>query len=905
MKRRGQASIIGSILFFVLFASAMAGVAYYASSQSQANGAANRAQTLMAQKGSEQLTYGALSNGSLTIQNTGGESVSVVEVIIKYSNGTVYTASPSTSSMASNNLLQVGKLIPSSLQSRYNSILSSTNPADEIGIVTSRGNTLWLKPAVAAQTNPNLNYDVTFSANGASAFGTSPVLTVDGVSYTYPQLPVTLSWFAGTKHTYAFQSLPQGSGTRVGATATGLTTATSGTLTATSAGTVQASYTTQYLLTVSGGSGVMVSPASPTNDGYYPSGTSVQVALPNAWNLVSGQSRQNLLSYSLDGASPTSVTRSGSGNFVYSLTMGAPHVLSVDSVAQYYLSTTGGNGLGVSAASPTNDGFYDSGTQLTVSSNWVWSVVSDQSRSALSNWQLDGADQNPIRSSSGTFTSSTITMSTYHTVALDSVTQYFLALSGGGSYSYSVASPTGDSWFDSGTVSQVQSAYAFNVVAGQTRSNLLSYAIDGAQTTLARAGSGSAGPTITFSTFHTLSFTSTSQYALNAVGGDGVTYSGSVTGDGWYDSGSTATVTTNYVWGVVTGQSRLNLASWNLDGGANQAVTRVGTGTFTTTSVTMNTFHTINFNPVTQYYVTTETSVPSSGSTGALSVSYSYQSPSTVSWTGNGNGFQLCNCFGGTATQGLIPEPPASYTVTGFSWSISVTQSGTLGDSLSFYISFNGCYTSWYSATTGSSGSYSGSCLPESGASIVLQWSTSPGCWSSRAQDYFPCGTYFTITSSGTWTYTLSSSGSTSSGSNTYSVSGNTVTYSYGVGYNFPGGSSSTSWSASWPSAESYSSNSCASGSVSGNTVSGTGGTCTLTTTQTGSSSVTFASPTGDSWYDSGAVVGLTSSALGAFAFSSWSASSGNIMITSTSSASTTATVDTYGTITASFNVVQ
>ncbi len=97
MRRRGQASIIGSIFFFVLFAAAMAGVAYYSSSQSQASGAANRALNLMSQKNGEQLMYGALSSGALTIQNTGSSATSLVEVIMKYSNGTVYTASPSAS----------------------------------------------------------------------------------------------------------------------------------------------------------------------------------------------------------------------------------------------------------------------------------------------------------------------------------------------------------------------------------------------------------------------------------------------------------------------------------------------------------------------------------------------------------------------------------------------------------------------------------------------------------------------------------------------------------------------------------------------------------------------------------------------------------------------------------------
>ena len=174
-----------------------------------------------------------------------------------------------------------------------------------MGVVTALGNVFWENPALAVQAStPGTTVQMTFTASGDSAFASNPVLVVDGTSYTQSQLPATMTWFVGTTHTYAWQSLPEGTGTRVGASVTGSAQSQSGTISAASAGSIAATFTTQYLLTITGGSGVTVSPASPTGDGYYPAGTGVQITAPNVWNVVAGQSRSNLVSYSLDGGSP-------------------------------------------------------------------------------------------------------------------------------------------------------------------------------------------------------------------------------------------------------------------------------------------------------------------------------------------------------------------------------------------------------------------------------------------------------------------------------------------------------------------------------------------------------------------------------------------------------------------------
>jgi len=1031
--RRAQASVIGSILFFVLFAAAMGGVAYYASSQSQANAAANKAQQIVGQRNMESLTYQS-SSGQLAISNTGAAGTTVKYIVLKFANGSVYEFTPNTS-LGTGSLASIPSLIPSqncglsTCLSKYNTILRSTNTGDSIGVVTSMGNVFWEKPALAVSAStPGTTVMMTFSASGASSFGSSPVLTVDGVSYTQVQLPVTTTWFVSTTHSYAWQSLSQGIGTRTGATVTGFAQTVSGSVTATSSGTIAATFTTQYLLTLTGGSGVTVNPTSPTNDWYYAAGTSVQATVPNAWNVVAGQSRNNLISYSLDGSSPTSVTRSGAGNFVYAITMGAPHTLAFNSATQYYLTIAGGNGVSASPASPTGDGFYDSGTSLTAATNYVWNQVSGQSRQNLVSWNLDGGTNTLVtRSNTGTYTTSSITMSTYHTLNLNSALQYYLTLSGGTSTA-TVGSQTSDGWFDAGTGAQAQSGFSWGTVAGQSRSNLYSYAVDGgtptqiasrsgsgtytspavtmntyhtltfnpvtqysltvnggtnlvyansptadgwydtgtsasvttnyvwnvvngqsrqdllswnvdggANVNVARSGSGSITVTVvtTMSTYHAVNFNGVTQYTLNAVGGNGITYTGSITNDGWYDSGSTATATSNYVWSIVAGQSRLSLVSWNLDGGANQPLTRAGSGAFTTTSLTMNTFHTVNFNSVTQYYVTEQNGLPLSGGTGALSMTYSFDSATTI------------------VSQALTDTdfesgagPWYSNTGIGPCANGAATISTTYAHSPTHSAAFLGvwlCYFQGVSVPSLSSPSYDhivsatfsgyALCPAGSGCNAEVYSDTNANCL-AFASGISPIGsswTFFSATISNyncqggingvgmlaglgnnffmddvtlSYSYYQHLSSSTSTSPNSYSVSGSTVTYSYGVGYAFPGGSSSTNWSATWPSAESYSSNNCSGGSIFGNTISGNGGPCTLTTTRGGSYSSTIgASQTNDGWYDSGSTVSVSASASGPFAFSSWSSTSGPI--TSSASASTTATLNGYGTVTANFNVNQ
>ncbi|MDV3277289.1 MAG: hypothetical protein LYZ69_02335 [Nitrososphaerales archaeon] len=398
------------------------------------------------------------------------------------------------------------------------------------------------------------------------------------------------------------------------------------------------------------------------------------------------------------------------------------------------------------------------------------------------------------------------------------------------------------------------------------------------------------------------------QYLLAVVGGGAIGYLGSPGNDGWYPAGSTAQVSTSYSWNLTSGQSRQNLVSWDVDGSSVVAVARSGEGTFVTSGIVMDAPHTQYLNSVTQYRVYTNTSVPAAGALPSLSLGYAYQGLASSSWSCSA--FSLSGYPGGTATQGLCPEPSSSQDVTSVAWSVAVSSSGTLGDTLSFYVAVNGCYSQSYDATAGSSGSFSG-CMPVTGASIVLQWRVSPGCWSKRIQDYIYCGTTFSVASSGTYTYVSSVSGSTQTAAASFSSSGASVEYNYAFEYSFPPGSVSTSLALTFPASEVLGSvtSPCGTWTASANTIT-IANACSsqslLSTSATGSYSVSLgASPTSDGWYDAGTSHTISATSSGPFVFFGWGVSTPGLQVASGTAQSTAVVVGSAGTITAVFNVVE
>ena len=547
-----------------------------------------------------------------------------------------------------------------------------------------------MRPATAVQTgDPSATYQVTFDASGDGSFGSSNVITVDGTGYTASQLPVTLTWFAGTQHSYAFQTLAEGTGTQVGiSSVSGLETAASGKITATSTGTVRTTYTTQYLLTVNGGSGLVyggspvggLGSCNGTSSCWYNSGTTVQVTTNNVWSVVAGQSRQNLASWNVDGGSNTNAVRSGSGTWTTNpITMTSPQTLNLNSVTQY--SVTLQNSVPASGTLP----------EILTSYSYTGPVTNPQAANNP-NFQGSLSPWTPTQSCSGTC------------------------------LTYSASYSTSGAYLQAGCFISYSSGQYYCSDYGEVSQNLIS---------------PPGGVTYTSSTV--------------SVGVSVANYYASTAGDG-------------------------NVCAW-ISGGSTSCTTSSGTLTAT--------------------------------------------------------------------------------------WSGSTTTIPTVNIESTAFALTNSQYTTSYGE---------------------MQAYVTNVVWSV--------------------TYTTQISGSTTSTTQAADVvSGNSVTYAYTVGYTFPSGSSATSWSAALPAGETYFSNNCSGATVSGSTMTDiSSASCAMTATGNGTYASTATSPTGDSWFDSGSVVSVAASASGKFTFSQWTSSSA-LTIASSTSASTTVQVNTFGTITAGFSV--
>jgi len=107
----------------------------------------------------------------------------------------------------------------------------------------------------------NFDTSITFNANGLNSNAQGTVLTVNGQSYTYSQLPVTFYATPGSSFSFSWSSpISGGSGALfVWKSTSGLSTSQSGTITVSTPGSVTASYNEYYAITINAGSGGSVS----------------------------------------------------------------------------------------------------------------------------------------------------------------------------------------------------------------------------------------------------------------------------------------------------------------------------------------------------------------------------------------------------------------------------------------------------------------------------------------------------------------------------------------------------------------------------------------------------------------------------------------------------------------------
>ena len=152
-------------------------------------------------------------------------------------------------------------------------------------------------------------------------------------------------------------------------------------------------------------------------------------------------SRFNLVSYSIDEDKFIPIARQARGNFTLDITIDRLHSIVFSAVQQYPIDISEPDAV-FSPSSPTNDNWFDTDSQITVSVPNTKEIEKDRQRLQLTGWSIDGSNMRTVqRTESGMFTVPAIYVSSLHKLEFTYLTQYNLqvvsqygTVAGGGWY---------------------------------------------------------------------------------------------------------------------------------------------------------------------------------------------------------------------------------------------------------------------------------------------------------------------------------------------------------------------------------------------------------------------------------------------------------------------------------------
>jgi len=356
------------------------------------------------------------------------------------------------------------------------------------------------------------------------------------------------------------------------------------------------SYSNQFFLTLTGG---------PVQSQWYESGTEAVVSEPDVYGRSSGTG-QRLASYTLDSGAESQIAPT-LGNVTVAVLMNAPHAISFTAVTQYEVSLGSTLSQALSSITPPtitgDDYWYDSGSRVSVALDGVWGRSAGEGDRVVS-YSVNGGAQVPVDLAGNVTVLSLPGISSPEVISADTTAQFFINASSGSLVSITPTPIAGDTgWYDSQTAVRATYNYTWDAAAGESRMNAVSYSVDGGQASLLpREGSGSFVASITANQPHTIDITPVVQYRFAYSGGFDVTLSSqSPTGDGFYEANSSITATSGYIGDVVPNQQREALTGYTLDS-ATESIARNESGTFTTPPIVFDTYHTLTFESVRQYF---------------------------------------------------------------------------------------------------------------------------------------------------------------------------------------------------------------------------------------------------------------------------------------------------------------
>ena len=165
----------------------------------------------------------------------------------------------------------------------------------------------------------------------------------------------------------------------------------------------------------------------------------------HSWT-TDGISRYNLQAYSIDNGLVVPINRSSSGNFTLDLTSDTNHSILFIAKPQFEVSLQGTSNAIFSPTSPTNDSWFDSGSDEQFIVPQIIPSDNNYTRQQIVGWSLDSSDINVISAEFNTFKSPVIHISEPHMVDLKYKTQYYVNVI------TNFGRTLGTGWYNSGTI---------------------------------------------------------------------------------------------------------------------------------------------------------------------------------------------------------------------------------------------------------------------------------------------------------------------------------------------------------------------------------------------------------------------------------------------------------------------
>jgi hypothetical protein len=462
------------------------------------------------------------------------------------------------------------------------SVPASGSNANVTFTITQPSNITW---------NWKTQYQVIFDQSGVGSDFNGTVVTIESVNYSRSDLPTTPQfwWDQGSSHNFSFASpLPVNGGKNyVWDSTAGLSSLQSGTLTITGSGNVVGNYIEQNRITFDQtGVGSDFTGTVVTIDGVNYTKSQLPVSFP--WILSSNHSFA-FQSPLVVGISTKYVWNSTTG--LSNLQSGSITVTTYGSIVgnyrtQYYLTassvygTTGGQG------------WYDNGATAYATVTPLIVAGPSGTQYVFDHWSGDA---------SGTASpSDAILMSGPRTATANWKTQCYLTVSS----VYGTAG--GQGWYDSGAI-----AYATVTPLTVSGPSGTQYVFD--HWSGDASGSTSPSSAIVMSGPKTTNANWKTQYYLTLVTiPSGVD---SPSGAGWYDSGASATISTDAFVDIVSGFSRYRFNGWTTD-----YMPEIEYPTRSPTTVSIDQAKTVTADYMVQYNITFNQSGASPDFTGTIAI---------------------------------------------------------------------------------------------------------------------------------------------------------------------------------------------------------------------------------------------------------------------------------------------